>query len=149
GLEAKPRTVRTLAVGGSLLLAGTDVGLFRSTDAGATFALVDLPNALSGKPLLDSVWSIVKSGDHWVLSDVRACDFNATSVPFGFSSQDPNPGCIAGNDAEIWTSADGQTWTAATMPQTTNTGRVTLAANGATVYAFVGNVTNLATLGFW
>ena len=61
GTPLVPLSVRALAVQGNLVLAGTDVGLFTSTDGGATFSLVDLPDA-AGTTVPDSVWSIASTG---------------------------------------------------------------------------------------
>ncbi|CAN5155288.1 hypothetical protein BH11MYX1_BH11MYX1_55370 [soil metagenome] len=43
GIAAQPRAIFGITVRGDLVLVATDVGLFRSPDGGATFALVDLP----------------------------------------------------------------------------------------------------------
>ena len=154
GLPANVTSVRAIGVRGARVLAGTDVGLFASSDAGASFALVDLPN-VNGKILIDSIWSVVATGNgHWVASGVTSCDEASAPAPLA-NGVDPGPTCAQGNNAEIWHSADGVTWTRATLPATTGTGRITLAA-GATsnpqatvVYAYVGSVSGLSTRGFW
>ena len=155
GVAAKPTNVRSLGVQGQLVLAGTDAGLFVSTDGASTFALVDLPNSTGGKQLLDAIWSIAPTGGGaWVLSDVRACDAAATSVPV-FSGVDASSSCTAGNDGEVWTSADGMTWKQSTLPFSANVGRITLAAGPTTnpattvVYAFVADVAMDKTVAFW
>jgi hypothetical protein len=154
GFAAKVGSVRAIAAHGEQVLVGTDVGLFASTDGGATFALVDLPNA-NGVMLVESLWSIVHLGNnHWVASGVTSCDAQSGPAPLAFGS-DPGATCIAGNNAEIWTSADGATWSLATLPKATGTGRVTIAAGSAddpthaVVYAYVGTTDNFTTLGFW
>src|SRR5258708_5238070 len=44
GFVAEVRSVRDLRVAGDVALVATDVGLFRSTDGGTSFGLIDLPN---------------------------------------------------------------------------------------------------------
>jgi len=151
---AKVGSIRSIDARGDLVLAGTDVGLFRSDDAGTSFSLVDLPNP-NGLILTDTVWSVVQTGGgHWVASGVTSCDESGFPAPFAFGS-DPGPGCTAGNDGEIWYSPDGINWSLATLPQTIGIGRITLAAGRSgdpthtVVYAYVGTVDNFATLGFW
>lgn len=48
-----------------IVLAGTDVGLFRSTDGGATFSAVP---QISGSPLNLFAWSLVKTSAGWLVS---------------------------------------------------------------------------------
>lgn len=140
----------------AVVLAGTDVGLFRSTDAGATFALVDLPNP--GTQVAERVWSIAVAGQsggvtRWAVSGVAAS--NATSLP-------PEAGLgTTSNPGDVWLSDDGgTTWSsrrvAGALPAVA-AGRITLAASSpapgapAVVYAFVGNAdeTRPAQLGYW
>jgi hypothetical protein len=125
-----------------VVLAGTDVGLFRSTDAGTTFALVDLPN--QGTQAAEAVWSIAVAGQsagvtRWAVSGV-------------YSGQTSNPG-------DVWLSADGgatwsSRWAAGALPAVAP-GRITLAASSpppgspAVIYAFVGSADGNAQLGYW
>ena len=108
------RSLRVDPADPRIVLVGTDVGLFRSTDAGASYLLVDLPNAGSAQ-VAESIWSIVYTGQEggvsrWAASGVYACDA---------STRPPRPGygvvtsetCSAGNPGDIWTSTDaGATW---------------------------------------
>lgn len=140
----------------AVVLAGTDVGLFRSTDAGETFALVDLPNPTT--PVAESVWSIAVAGGsggatRWAVSGVAAS--SATTLP-------PQPAYgTTSNPGDIWVSADGgASWTsgraAAALPAVA-AGRITLAASTpaagapAVVYAFVGSADEASSsqLGYW
>jgi hypothetical protein len=160
GFTANVGAIRALAVRDQLVLAGTDVGLFASTDAGASFALVDLPN-INSQLLIDSVWSVVATGGgHWVASGLTSCDPASGPPPLQFGV-DAGPGCTNGNNGEIWTSADGHTWQLATLPAGPTpgapfpSGRVTLAAGPTTnpattvVYAYVGSTDGTSTAGFW
>jgi hypothetical protein len=152
--------VRALAVRGNQVLAGTDVGLYASNDAGATFALIDLPN-VNGALLTESIWSILPTGNgHWVASGVHGCDPSSGPPPL---AQGVDPGqpdssgaiCTQGDNGEIWVSANGMTWTRAATPAAIGIGRLTLAAGPATdpastvVYAYVGSTDGLSTIGFW
>jgi hypothetical protein len=146
--------VRALAAHGSLVLAGTDVGLYASSDGGLTFALIDLPN-VNGALLTESIWSIVSTGNgHWVASGVHGCDPDSGPPPLaqGVDPGKPDPTgavCAQGTNGEIWVSGDGMTWTRATTPTTTGVGRLTLAAGPAVVYAYVGSTDGFKTVGFW
>jgi len=155
GFMASPSSIRQIGVKGNLVVAATDVGLFASTDAGATFNLVDLPNGAAGV-LAESIWSVAQvGGGAWVAAGTTACA-PGQAPPFVYYGADPGAGCAAGNNLALWRSDDGVTWTQVTAtPATLGTGRATLAV-GATddpahtrVYAFVGNVNGSKTLGFW
>ncbi|HEX3761927.1 MAG TPA: hypothetical protein VHW23_24675, partial [Kofleriaceae bacterium] len=160
GFEIGVGAIRTLAVHGPQVLAGTDVGLYASNDGGATFALIDLPNA-DGGLLTESIWSIVATGDgHWVASGVHGCAPSSGPPPI---AQGVDPGrtdasgqvCQHGANGEIWISSDGTHWTPARIPNTIGIGRLTLAASKAispastVVYAYVGSTDGFQTLGFW
>lgn len=172
GLAVKGQRVRALKVDpahSNVVLVGTEVGLFRSTDGGAHFTLIDLPNA--GPQLAESVWSIVSAGSpngqtRFVVAGVYACD-PATLPPdeggktYGLATG--ATGCEAGNLGDIWQSTDGgATWTsrrsAGAIPSAIAPGRVTLAAStpagtsqAVTIYAQVGDQdsTAAADLGYW
>jgi len=155
GFMASPSSIRQIGVKGNLVVAATDVGLFASTDAGATFNLVDLPNGAAGV-LAESIWSVAQvGGGAWVAAGTTACA-PGQAPPFVYYGADPGAACAAGNNLALWRSDDGVTWTQVTAtPATLGTGRATLAV-GATddpahtrVYAFVGNVDGSKTLGFW
>ncbi len=152
--------VRALAAHGSLVLAGTDVGLYASNDGGATFALIDLPN-VNGALLTESIWSIVPTGNgNWVASGVHGCDPSSGPPPLaqGVDPGKPDPTgavCQQGTNGEIWFSPNGLNWTLASIPTTVGIGRLTLAAGPTTnpastvVYAYVGSTDGFKTLGFW
>jgi hypothetical protein len=148
-------SIRQIAVDGDVVWVATDAGLFRSSDAGATYALVDLPEA-SGI-VAESVWSIVPiGGGGWVASGVTACGAGAPP-PGAFGRGDPDPqNCPLGTNATIWRTDDGTTWTQVTgLPRAIGTNRATLAVGPTTtpattvVYAFVGDLFGTTTLGYW
>jgi photosystem II stability/assembly factor-like uncharacterized protein len=162
------RAVKVDPVNPAIVLVGTDVGLFRSTNAGASYSLVDLPNqGATQKP--ESVWSIVYTGavngvSRWALSGVYACTATTRPPDAGFGQASGATGCTTGNPGDIWTSTDaGATWAsrkfAGTIPSTA-VGRITLAAgtpSSATtpvtvVYAQLGNMDEFnspAGAGYW
>lgn len=131
-----------------IVLAGTDVGLFRSTNATSaapTFALVNLPN--SGSNVQESVWTIVPTGtSRWALSGVYACD-TASPPPLAGGGLPAGTSCSGGNLGDVWTSSDGgATWTSARAagklpaPGGVDVGRIALGSAGLTVYAEASNV---------
>jgi hypothetical protein len=157
--------VRALAVHGSQVLAGTDIGLYVSNDGGATFAAVELPNVRNTQ-LTESLWSILPTGGgHWVASGVHGCDPNFPPP----LAQGVDPGqidasgarCAQGDNGEIWVSPDGTTWTNAATPTATGIGRISLATGPVieptplhpvirtVVYAYVGSTDGFKTVGFW
>ena len=153
-LPASVNDIRAIGVRGAQVLAGTNVGLFASSDAGTTFALVDLPN-VNQKTLLESIWSVVQLGNgHWVASGLTGCD-EVSGPASVFGGVDPGPTCEQGNNGEIWTSPDGMTWALAVQPVAAGIGRITLAAGTApdpataVVYAYVGSTDGTRTAGFW
>jgi hypothetical protein len=154
GFAAEVGDVRSLSVQGQVVLAGTNVGLFRSGDGGATFSLVDLPNP-GGRTLTEAIWSVVHvGGGAWVASGITGCSDTSGPPPI-YGGVNAGTACPAGNNGVIWRSTDGLSWTQVAMPATTSTGRITLAAGGTgnpattAVYAYVGSVDGQATLGFW
>jgi len=148
-------SIRQVAVDGDVVWAATDAGLFRSSDAGATYALVDLPEGNNGV-VAESVWSIASiGGGGWIASGVTACGPGAPP-PGAFGSSDPSQQCPLGTNATIWRTDDGTTWTQVTpLPRSAGTNRATLAVGPTTnpaatvVYAFVGDLFGNRTLGYW
>jgi hypothetical protein len=154
GQPAQVSSIRSIAARGNLVMVGTDVGLFVSTNGGGSFRLIDLPNR-NGKVLVESLWTVIDLGNGgWVASGVTACDETTGPAPLA-NGENPNVNCPEGNNGMIWASPDGIIWTISAVPKAIDIGRISLAAAGiadptrVAVYAFVGSVTNLATLGFW
>ncbi len=155
GVPAKVRSIRQISVDGDSVWVATDAGLFHSTDAGASYALVDLPEGSNGV-VAESVWSVLPlGGGGWIASGVTAC--KAGDPPPGvFGKSDPGPTCLLGTNATIWRTDDGATWTQVTpLPRASATNRATLAVGptpgpGSTVvYAFVGDLRGSTTAGYW
>src|SRR6185312_7478370 len=168
-------TIRDIAIDRSdsnKLLIATDVGLFRSTDGGAHFTLMPLPDSTGTFTLEQHVWTIAFLGgtgaqSAWVVSGVDACATN--QAPLGFGLDEPtgattptySVACPGGTLGDIWRSADaGASWTSlratGKLPTATSLGsdyaRMALAAgnpaNGpdaTVVYAQVANIDDLPT----
>jgi hypothetical protein len=159
GAATNVRDLRIDPTDSNVVLVTTDAGLFRSTDGGAHFELIDLPNGALA--LQEATWSIAytghdASGSHWSISGVLACDVGR-APPQASGGLPPGPQCNHGNAGDIWRSVDGGlTWSSATaasaLPPSYNhsgalaaPGRMTLAAGDTTdpahtvVYAMVGN----------
>jgi photosystem II stability/assembly factor-like uncharacterized protein len=133
------------------LLVGTNDGLFRSVDNGATFTLVDLPNTAATGPVREAVWNIAYLGQaggqsQWLVSGHYACPGGNPPNPTGGVqlrqlSFATCPGNAAlGNYGDMWKSTDsGATWTsvraAGRLPEgvtasvTSEFGRVHVAAS--------------------
>lgn len=158
-LAVKASGFRSLAVdpvNPNIVLAGTDVGLFRSTNAGQSFTLVDLPNA--GLPVAEALWSIVPLGNgggvsRWAVSGVQAPAPGALPPSAGMGDTS-TPG-------DIWISTDaGATWSsrkaAGQLPEVP-AGRITLAAGTPSsdpvprtvIYAQVASATEYSSAGYW
>ncbi len=101
-----------VATNSTTLLVSTDKGLFRSTDSGATFALVPLSTGGAGVP---AAWSIASGG--------------GTNYAI---SLEASPELITGStNGQIWTTTDsGATWARASGPtKSTGIGRLTVASS--------------------
>ena len=177
-LAQRIRAVEVDPTNPNVVLVGTDAGLFRSDDRGASYRLVDLPNS-GGAPEQrpESVWTIQYTGQaggvsRWVASGVYSCAPGrrpsrvGTGVLAGMNIPGTSPPevCASGNLGDIWVSADaGVTWTsrreAGALPTPepeTPVGRIALAAGtpaGATttVYAQLSKADETLSggLGFW
>src|SRR5262249_59339284 len=73
------RSVAVDPTNSNVVLVATEVGLFRSTNGGSTFALASLPTTSEGQVGLESAaWSIAYLGSsggssRWLVSGVYAC----------------------------------------------------------------------------
>jgi photosystem II stability/assembly factor-like uncharacterized protein len=111
-----------------MLVAGND-GLYRSTDGGATFGLIDLPNTAATGPVRESVWSVTYLGNasgqsHWLVSGHYACPGALPPHPASGSQNrllstarcadlpgTPADERLLGSYGDIWKSTDsGATW---------------------------------------
>ncbi len=106
GLTVSALRVRALRVDPSnsnLLLVGTEAGLYRSTNAGASFQLVDLPNFGTQTP--DTVWNIAYTGQ---VGGVSRWAISGTAYQTPTSAAPTASTAVQG---DIWVSTDaGQTW---------------------------------------
>jgi hypothetical protein len=163
------RTVRIDPNNASNILAASDVGLFRSTDGGATYLPIDLPNtAAYGATDLEGTFSIVYTGTTAGLSTFLVSGNYACPGAFPPSFNQPSGGVFTatcptmttGNLGDIWISSDaGATWTstrvagALPVPPNGEMGRINLsavpgtpAADTAVVYALAANQNGSATV---
>jgi hypothetical protein len=158
------RAIKVDPSNSNIVLVATEVGLFRSTNAGASFSLVDLPNA--GTQLAESLWTIVYTGQvggvsHWAVSGVYACAQGVLPPDADFGVASGAAGCAAGNPGDIWTSSDsGATWssrkTAGGLPALA-VGRITMGAGSTAtpattvIYAQLGSEDEGAStaVGYW
>ena len=161
------RTVKVDPNNPNNILVASDVGLFRSTDGGASYQPIDLPNTAVYGSDLEGTFSIVYTGltagqSTFLVSGNYACP---NSYPPSFNQ--PSAGVFAatcpplttGNLGDIWKSTDGgATWTsmrvAGTLPVPSHgeMGRINLArvpgtasADGAMIYALAANQTGSLT----
>ena len=106
----------------NILVASND-GFYRSTDAGATFNFIDLPNTAATGPVREATWSLVFLGkgadgnSQWLLSGAYACPGGQPPHPasgtqnrlLSTAACASNP--AVGNYGDIWKSTDsGATW---------------------------------------
>jgi hypothetical protein len=119
------RTVRIDPNNPNNILVASDVGLFRSTDGGASYQPIDLPNTAAYGTDLEGTFSIVYTGlsasnqSTFVVSGNYACpgtyppSFNQPTTGF-FVTTCPSMPTGQGNLGDIWTSTDsGATWSSA------------------------------------
>lgn len=107
----------------SNILVATNDGFYRSTDAGATFNFIDLPNTAATGPVREATWSLVFLGkgtdgnSQWLVSGAYACPGGQPPHPAGgtqnrllsTASCASNP--AVGTYGDIWKSIDsGATW---------------------------------------
>ena len=160
---AEVRDLRVDPANANILLATSDVGLWRSTDGGASFNLIDLPNTTS--PVLESTWDLAYLGNvggvsQWLVSGVYACPGPGVLPPLAASGAATCAGGGIGNAGDVWLSTDaGATWTSRraagvlpTLGSLGDYGRIALgvgapAADPATttVYAEAGSINELAS----
>ncbi|HMG53333.1 MAG TPA: sialidase family protein [Kofleriaceae bacterium] len=162
------RTVRIDPNNHNNILVASDVGLFRSTDGGATYLPIDLPNTAPYGLDLEGGFSIVYLGttngqSTFLASGNYACpgtyppSFNQPTTGFFVAVCPP---LTTGNLGDIWKSTDGgATWSSARvagalpLPPNGEMGRINLSAipgnpsaDTAVVYALAGNQTGSQTV---
>lgn len=111
GDSSKVLDLDIVANNSAIILAGTDKGLYRSTNSGASFSKVTIATGQAGDP---KVWSLASGGGANFVLALEA-----------------NPAAASGTtDGQIWRSADGgATWTKATgVTDTAGVGRITVAS---------------------
>lgn len=165
------RTVKIDPNDPSHILVASDLGLFRSTDGGATYVPINLPNLAQYGNTLEGGFSIVYTGltegkSTFLMSGNYACpgtfppSFNQPTTGF-FVATCPGLPTGFGNLGDIWRTTDaGATWTslrvAGVLPVPINgeMGRINLTAvqgtpgaDSAVVYALAGNQTGSTTVG--
>jgi photosystem II stability/assembly factor-like uncharacterized protein len=156
------RDLRVDPTSSQVVLVASDVGLYRSTDAGAHFAPVALPTA-TPQPVDSALWSLAYVGQsdgasHWVASGVYACAPNR-APPAAAIGLPPGGLCRNGNQGDLWRSQDGgATWRSAradgVLPNLPgDVGRMSLAAGdtgnpaGTVVFAMTETMDEGATGG--
>jgi photosystem II stability/assembly factor-like uncharacterized protein len=137
GSSTQIRQVMVAPGNAGIVLAATDAGLYRSTDAGATFSQVSIATGQAGNP---EVWTIAWTGGAGFALTLEAA-----------------PAATAGTtDGQAWYSSDnGASWTRASgFTKTAGVGRAALASAPsarATLYAYAaipnsGAATDLADM---
>jgi hypothetical protein len=121
------RTVRIDPNDRNNILVAADIGLYRSTDGGASYQPIDLPNAAPYGTDLEGMFSLVYVGvnaqtgkSQFVATGNYACpgtyppSFSQPRNNSFFVTQCPGLAAAQGNQGDIWTSVDGgATWTSA------------------------------------
>jgi hypothetical protein len=105
------------------ILVATNDGFYRSTDGGATFNFIDLPNTAATGPVRESTWTLVYLGkgtdgqSQWLVSGAYACPGGQPPHPAsGTQNRQLSTAACASNPAvgnygDIWKSTDsGATW---------------------------------------
>ncbi|MBF5041222.1 hypothetical protein FGE12_02405 [Aggregicoccus sp. 17bor-14] len=116
------RDIKVDPTNSSNILVATDDGFYRSTDGGATFGLIDLPNTAATGPVREATWALTYLGttggqSQWLVSGVYACPGGLPPTPasgtqnssLGVAACASNP--AVGNYGDFWKSTDsGATW---------------------------------------
>lgn len=156
------------------LLVATNDGIYRSTDGGATFGFIDLPNTAATGPVREATWSLVYLGkgadgnSQWLVSGAYACPgLQPPNPAAGTQNRALSTASCATNPAvgtygDIWKSTDsGATWVSArasgllpgtvTGSTTTDISHIHLAGSGTAdpaatvVYAIGGSLNDGAS----
>ncbi|HEX5753980.1 MAG TPA: hypothetical protein VFZ09_47790 [Archangium sp.] len=168
------RDIRIDPADANNLLVATNDGFYRSTDGGATFGFIDLPNTAATGPVREATWDLVYLGQgtdgqsQWLVSGAYACPGGQPPHPasgtqnrlLSVAACASNP--AVGNYGDIWKSTDsGATWVSAraggTLPATvtgstaTDISHINLAGSGTAdptatvVYAIGGSLSDAAS----
>ena len=126
------RDIKVDPLNSSVVLVATNVGLFRSTDAGTTYTNIQMANPSGDKFYAENVGQGATTGGFWSLAYAGANTWLATATRGNFT--DPT---TPSSDLGLFRSTDnGATWTWALTPvpaAVTEVGRSTLATALSTV----------------
>ena len=177
GFATASQNIRDLRVdptNGQNILVAADDALYRSTDGGATFGIIDLPNTVAYGNTREAMWSIVYLGaavnpgtgvnqSSWLVAGSYACPGFFPPGRGGNSGTGCSANGQTGNIGDIWKSTDsGATWSSArvaglipatiTGSLTTEIGRISMGAGAptaggttTTIYAQIANINDAAS----
>jgi PKD repeat protein len=134
GNSTSVRDVLVAPGNSNIVLAATDRGLYRSTDAGKTYAAVSIATGVAEAP---GVWSLTSGGGNTMVLSLEAAPTATTTTP-------------SSRDGQVWRSTDaGATWTRATgVTNAAGLNRISLVSapsNRSVMYAMAAKSTTSTT----
>lgn len=134
GNSTSVRDILVAPTNSNIVVAATDQGLYRSTDAGKTYAPVTISTGVAETPAL---WSLVSGGGNNMVLSLEAAPSASTTTP-------------SSHQGQVWRSADaGATWTrAAGVTNAAGLNRISLASapsNRSVMYAMAAKSTTATT----